>query len=123
MSDEKKKVFLPDNPHIQIAAQGLGARAQRKRVIREVLDEWNKQAPKALKEFINFLHEITKVQHNNGAWEKANVKCEYRIPAPLHATLQNAFRLQLPDELPWAAKNSDFDLLFEVVPALNPGKK
>lgn len=95
----------------------------RKDLIAQVLEAYARIAPKQLKEDINFLHEITKVEHSSGKWRTGKGELKVRLPQELFTLLRQAFNRFLPDEPMFGFDDSDIRLLYEVCPQLKADYK
>ena len=70
---------------------------------------------------MNYVHEITKVQHNSGEWRNGKGFLKCRLPDKLFGSLQKSFKKFLPDEPGWGRGefgDEDLRILYTLAPRL-----
>ena len=99
---------------------------QRAQLIADVLDAWWEYDKAAAKDFMEFIHEITKVQHNGGEWKSGKAKLKLQLPANLFHSLNRSFSQFLPDEPGFAIGDmgdEDIRILYSIAPKLRGSTK
>lgn len=103
--------------------RSLGDRAK---VTADVLAAWWEYDKKAAKDFMNYIHEITKVQHNSGEWKSGKGRLVCQLPDLLFHSLKRSFAKFLPDEPGWGVGDcgdDDLRILYNLAPKLQGTRK
>lgn len=120
----EKKIVV--SPHILAHGKRVD-RSQRARVLEAVLRAWWKWDPVGAKAAMHFLTEITKVEHNSGAWRSGEGYVKLRIPTDLLLYCRAAFNRVLPDQPGFCQHgdmgDDDIRLLYEIAPKLMGARK
>jgi len=100
--------------------------ANRAHLIAEALEAWWAYDKAACKDFMEYIHEITKVQHNSGEWRNKKGYLKIQLPSVLMLSLMRAFRKHLPDEpgfLEGEMGDEDIRILYTLAPKLQGSRK
>lgn len=95
---------------------------ERRRLIVETINAWGRTAPRwYVTAIVTYLHDITAVEHNQGAWRNKEGYCKLRLPAELFHCFRKVFNQHLPGQPPFGSDDSDIVQLYTLFPKLLPG--
>ena len=113
--------------NIIIGTKGIRrSMAERARLMSEVLEAWWELDKQTAKDFMTYIHEITKVQHNSGEWKSGKGFVKLQLPGPLFHSLNRSFNQFLPDEPGFAQGefgDEDIKILYILAPNLKGSRK